>query len=169
MAARRSRTSVGGRASSGGSSYLRTLGLITYPLYLTHNVIGSAVIRLLIDAGLDAYQAVAAGLGLLALVCWFISAKVEPAIRGLLRELFSNIRRLPKLEPGIVRRALGRVTEFPAIVQFVKRQFGGHRSVHSHASLIDAPLFPRAHDLANSWETQLIPIPVHGKSRGRQA
>ncbi len=168
LAARRSRVS-GGEASPGGSSYLRTLGLITYPLYLTHNVIGSAVIRLLIDAGLDAYQAVAAGLGLLALVCWFISAKVEPAIRGLLRELFSNIRRLPKLEPGIVRRALGRVTEFPAIVQFVKRRFGGHRSVHSHASLIDAPLFPRAHDLANSWETQLIPIPVHGKSRGRQA
>jgi peptidoglycan/LPS O-acetylase OafA/YrhL len=78
---------------------LRTLGLITYPLYLTHNVIGSAIIRVLIDAGLDAYLAVGAGLSVLALVCWFISAKMEPAIRRLLREFFSDFERLPKTEP----------------------------------------------------------------------
>jgi len=167
LAARRSRTSPGGEASRAGSSYLRTLGLITYPLYLTHNVIGSAVIRLLIDAGLDAYQAVAAGLFMVALVCWFISAKIEPAIRSLLREAVADVRALPKLEPGIVRRAVGRMRKFPAIVQLAKRQFIGHRPVHNHAPLIDAPLFPRAHDLANGWETQLIPIPVQGKSRGR--
>ena len=77
---------------------LRTLGLITYPLYLTHNVIGSAIIRVLIDAGLDAYLAVGAGLSMLALVCWFISARIEPAIRSLLRHLLSNFELLPKTE-----------------------------------------------------------------------
>jgi peptidoglycan/LPS O-acetylase OafA/YrhL len=139
LAARRSRTSAGGETVSGGASYLRTLGLITYPLYLTHNVIGSAVIRCLVDAGLDAQQAVAAGLIMVALVCWFISAKVEPAIRSLLREAVANIGSLPKLEPAAIRRALAHVTALPGIVPFAKPRSGA----------------------------QLIPIPVHGKSGGR--
>src|ERR1700744_2878912 len=49
----------------------RTLGLITYPLYLTHNVIGTEIIRVLVDAGLDATSAVFVQLGMLVLVCWF--------------------------------------------------------------------------------------------------
>jgi peptidoglycan/LPS O-acetylase OafA/YrhL len=103
LAANRSRVSSGDASPDAAGHLrtrcLRTLGLITYPLYLTHNVIGSAIIRVLIDAGLDAYLAVGAGLGMLALVCWFISAKMEPAIRRLLREFFSNFERLPKTEP----------------------------------------------------------------------
>jgi peptidoglycan/LPS O-acetylase OafA/YrhL len=71
-------------------AYLRTLGLITYPLYLTHNIVGSAIIRVLIDAGLDDSLAVWAGLGMLVLVCWLICAKIEPAIRRLLRKIPSN-------------------------------------------------------------------------------
>ena len=102
VAANRSRRSTGTaspEASPEAPGYLRTLGLITYPLYLTHNVIGSAVIRVLIDAGLDASLAVWVGLGMLVLVCWLICAKMEPAIRRLLREIFSNFRLLPKAEP----------------------------------------------------------------------
>ena len=97
VAANRSRRSTG-TASPEAPGYLRTLGLITYPLYLTHNVIGSAVIRVLIDAGLDASLAVWVRLGMLVLVCWLICAKIEPAIRRLLREIFSNFRLLPKAE-----------------------------------------------------------------------
>jgi peptidoglycan/LPS O-acetylase OafA/YrhL len=74
-------------AGSMSAQYLRTLGLITYPLYLIHNVVGSAIIRLLVDAGLDQSVAVAAGLGLVVLISWFICAKVEPAIRGQLAKL----------------------------------------------------------------------------------
>jgi peptidoglycan/LPS O-acetylase OafA/YrhL len=174
--ARRSRTS-GDKAYQDGTSYwgtlnlrmpdLKTLGLITYPLYLTHNVIGSAIIRGLIDAGLNACLAVAVGLGMVALFCWFIAVKVEPAIRALLRELASNIQRLPKLEPGALRHALARVTDFPAIAQFVKQQSGRLEPVHSHLSGIDAPLFVRTHDLPNAWESQLIPIRVRGRAAGR--
>jgi peptidoglycan/LPS O-acetylase OafA/YrhL len=84
-----------GIASPEAPAYLRTLGLITYPLYLTHNVTGSAIIRVLTDAGLDASLAVWASLAMLVPVCWFICAKIEPAIRRLLSEILSNFR-LPK-------------------------------------------------------------------------
>jgi peptidoglycan/LPS O-acetylase OafA/YrhL len=92
--------------------YLRTLGLITYPLYLIHNVVGSAIIRVLVDAGLNDSLAVAVGLSLLVLVCWFICAKIEPAIRRQLGQVFSDVggfarteppSRLPNLSPGLRR------------------------------------------------------------------
>src|ERR1700754_1992734 len=69
-------------ASPDAPAYLRTLGLITYPLYLTHNILGTAIIRVLVDAGLDATSAVGVQLGILVLVCWFICANIEPAIRA---------------------------------------------------------------------------------------
>jgi peptidoglycan/LPS O-acetylase OafA/YrhL len=99
VAANRSRRSVAA-ASLEAPGYLRTLGLITYPLYLTHNVIGSAIIRVLIDAGLDESLAVGAALGMLVLVCWLICAKIEPAIRNLLRELLSSSGLLAKARPA---------------------------------------------------------------------
>jgi peptidoglycan/LPS O-acetylase OafA/YrhL len=49
VVANRSRRSTR-TASPDAAGYLRTLGLITYPLYLTHNVIGSAIIRVLVPA-----------------------------------------------------------------------------------------------------------------------
>ena len=63
VAANRSRRSSV-TASPDAAGYLRTLGLITYPLYLTHNVIGSAIVRVLVHAGLDASLAVWVGLGI---------------------------------------------------------------------------------------------------------
>ena len=98
FAANKSRQAAG-TASPESPAYLRTLGLITYPLYLTHNVTGTAIIRVLIDAGLDASLAVWASLAMLVLVCWFICAKIEPAIRRLLSEIFSNFKLRPKAAP----------------------------------------------------------------------
>jgi peptidoglycan/LPS O-acetylase OafA/YrhL len=89
-AANRSRRSTD-TVSPEAPAYLRTLGLITYPLYLTHNIVGSAIIRVLIDAGMDDSLAVWAGLGMPVLVCWLICAKLEPAIRRLVREIFSKL------------------------------------------------------------------------------
>jgi peptidoglycan/LPS O-acetylase OafA/YrhL len=80
------------------TSYLRTLGLITYPLYLTHNVIGTAIIRVLTDAGLDATWAVWAALGMLVLVCWLICAKIEPAIRQRVADIICGFGLFPTLE-----------------------------------------------------------------------
>jgi peptidoglycan/LPS O-acetylase OafA/YrhL len=78
------------------TDYLRTLGLITYPLYLTHNVIGAAMIHVLIDAGLDATLAVWVALSMLVLVCWFICAKIEPAVRHALTQAISYVGSLPR-------------------------------------------------------------------------
>jgi peptidoglycan/LPS O-acetylase OafA/YrhL len=103
VAANRSRRSTGvASAEPAGylrTDYLRTLGLITYPLYLTHNVIGSAMIHVLIDAGLDDTLAVWVALGMLVLVCWFICAKIEPAVRRALTQIISYFRSIPKTKP----------------------------------------------------------------------
>ena len=99
FAANKSRHAAG-TASPESPAYLRTLGLITYPLYLTHNVTGTAIIRVLTDAGLDASLAVWVSLALLVPVCWFICAKVEPAIRRLLGAVIANIRLRPQTAPA---------------------------------------------------------------------
>jgi peptidoglycan/LPS O-acetylase OafA/YrhL len=98
FAANKNRRSAG-TASPEAPAYWRTLGLITYPLYLIHNVTGTAIIRVLTDAGLDASLAVWASIAMLVLVCWFICAKIEPAIRRLLSEIFSNFKLRPKAAP----------------------------------------------------------------------
>jgi peptidoglycan/LPS O-acetylase OafA/YrhL len=100
VAANRSRRSTGA-ASPDAPSYLRTLGLITYPLYLIHNVVGSAIIRLLVDAGVNDALAVAMGLGLVVVICWFICAKIEPAIRAQMRQVFSDVGGFAKTETRV--------------------------------------------------------------------
>ena len=87
---------------------MRTLGLITYPLYLTHNIIGTAIIRVLIDAGLDATLAVWVALGMLVLVCWFICAKIEPAIRAAMTQAIAYFGQLPERLPASRRSAFSR-------------------------------------------------------------
>ena len=83
------------------TDYLRTLGLITYPLYLIHNVVGSAIIRVLVDAGLNDVLAVAVGLVIVVLVCWFICGKVEPAIRRQLKQVLADFGGLAKTAPRL--------------------------------------------------------------------
>ncbi len=78
----------------------RTLGLITYPLYLTHNVIGTQIIRVLVDAGLDATSAVWVQLGILTLICWFICTQIEPAIRTAMTQGIAYFGQLPEKLPA---------------------------------------------------------------------
>jgi peptidoglycan/LPS O-acetylase OafA/YrhL len=95
-------------ASREAPAYWRTLGLITYPLYLTHNVIGTEIVRVLVDAGLDATLAVWIALAMLVLVCWFICAKVEPAVRAAMRQTISYFGQLPERLPASRRPAFSR-------------------------------------------------------------
>lgn len=99
-------------------AWFRTLGLITYPLYLTHNVLGTAIIRALVDAGLDATSAVWVQLGILVLVCWFICTKIEPAIRGAMTQTIAYFGQLPERLPASRRprfsRGLGLRLPMPA-------------------------------------------------------
>jgi peptidoglycan/LPS O-acetylase OafA/YrhL len=99
-------------------AYFRTLGLITYPLYLTHNVIGTAIIRVLVNAGLDATSALWVELGILVLVCWSICTKIEPAIRGVMTQTIAYFGQLPERLPASKRprfsRGLGLRLPMPA-------------------------------------------------------
>jgi peptidoglycan/LPS O-acetylase OafA/YrhL len=95
-------------ASPEAPAYWRTLGLITYPLYLTHNVIGAGIIRVLVDAGLDATLALGLALAVLVLVCWFICAKIEPMVRAAMMQTISYFGRLPEKLPASRRRAFSR-------------------------------------------------------------
>jgi peptidoglycan/LPS O-acetylase OafA/YrhL len=94
--------------STAAPAYLRTLGLITYPLYLTHNIVGTAIIRVLVHAGLDATVAVWVQLVMLVLVCWFICAKVEPAIRGAMTQTIAYFGQLPEKLPASKRPRFSR-------------------------------------------------------------
>jgi peptidoglycan/LPS O-acetylase OafA/YrhL len=119
LAANRNRRSAG-IARPEAPAYLRTLGLITYPLYLTHNVIGAAIIRALVDAGLDATSALWIALGMLVLVCWFICAKIEPAVRSALIQTLARFGQLPKKRPASRRPALARGLRLPLPIALVR-------------------------------------------------
>jgi len=97
-----------GIASAEAPAYWRTLGLITYPFYLMHNVVGTAIIRTLVDAGLDATTAVWIQLGILVLVCWFICAKVEPVIRAAMTRTITYFGQLPERLPKSTRPRFSR-------------------------------------------------------------
>ena len=105
-------------ASPQAPAFFRALGLITYPLYLTHNVIGTEIIRVLVDAGLDATSAVWVALAMLVLVCWFICAKIEPAIRAAMTKTIAYFGQLPERLPASRRpkfsRGLGLRPPVPA-------------------------------------------------------
>ena len=96
IAANRSRRSIGPSISPRSAGVLRTLGLITFPLYLTHNIIGSAIVRALVGFGLDAVVAVWLALSIVVAFSWVICSKVEPAIRVLLKKLFLYFGAPPK-------------------------------------------------------------------------
>jgi peptidoglycan/LPS O-acetylase OafA/YrhL len=96
-------------------SYLRTLGLITFPLYLTHNVIGAGIIHALIDAGLSATAAVWVALAMLVLVCWFICATIEPAIRGAMTKTISYYGLFPDRMPASKRTLFARGMGLPPV------------------------------------------------------
>ena len=123
--ANRNRRAAGAASSAEAPAFLRTLGLITYPLYLTHNVIGTEVIRVLVDAGLDATSAVWVAIGILVLLCWFICAKIEPSIRAAMTRAIAYFGQLPERLPASKRpkfsRGLGLRLPIPAKVTAAAR------------------------------------------------
>jgi peptidoglycan/LPS O-acetylase OafA/YrhL len=102
-------------ASGEASSFLRTLGLITYPLYLIHNVIGAKVIHALINAGLNATAAVYVGLAVLLLLCWLICTAIEPAIRVAMMKTIAYFGLVPKTMPASRRTLFSRGLGLPPV------------------------------------------------------
>jgi peptidoglycan/LPS O-acetylase OafA/YrhL len=80
---------------------LQHVGKMTYPLYLTHAVVGSGLMRFLIGNGVNAWMALAIATVAMLAMASFVAQFVEPAIRRVLRVTLEHIetamRRTPVL------------------------------------------------------------------------
>ena len=70
----------------------RTIGLMTYPLYLLHQDLGAAMLAALVRAGLSITAAAAVALIALLALSWLIATAIEPAVRRPLAALLSRFR-----------------------------------------------------------------------------
>jgi peptidoglycan/LPS O-acetylase OafA/YrhL len=71
--------------SARGMKLLRYIGLVTYPFYLIHNLVGAGLSRLLIEAGLNRFLAVFLALSFLLSLCWLFCWGLEPVFKELLK------------------------------------------------------------------------------------
>lgn len=67
-----------------GGRRTRMIGLMTYPLYLIHNVAGAALLGILIRRNVDPYIAVLMVLAVAIVLSWIVSAYAEPQVRRVL-------------------------------------------------------------------------------------
>lgn len=88
---------------------LKRIGLMTYPLFLVHSVVGAALIRVLVHAGMNAWLALALVIAAMLALAYGISATVEVGIRRGMRGLLDAAERglkraLPSLDDLFVVR-----------------------------------------------------------------
>jgi len=71
---------------------LRRLGLMTYPLYLLHNVTGGALLGAFVEAGAPTGVALAGSVAVVLALSWWISKVPEPILQRSTRALFDALR-----------------------------------------------------------------------------
>ena len=71
---------------------LRRLGLMTYPLYLLHNVTGGALMGAFVDWGAPTATALGAAIAVVLALSWWISKVPEPALQKSTRALFDALQ-----------------------------------------------------------------------------
>jgi peptidoglycan/LPS O-acetylase OafA/YrhL len=80
---------------------LKNIGKMTYPLYLTHAVLGAGLIRVLAEAGVDPWLALASSaLAMLALSYW-VARFAEPELRRVLRTAWDRGEALLQRAPAL--------------------------------------------------------------------
>jgi peptidoglycan/LPS O-acetylase OafA/YrhL len=72
---------------------LRRLGLMTYPLYLLHNVTGGALMGSLAHNGLPAAAALWLAIAAVMALAWWVSRTPEPALQKLAKRCFTSMSR----------------------------------------------------------------------------
>jgi peptidoglycan/LPS O-acetylase OafA/YrhL len=70
---------------------LRRLGLVTYPLYLLHNVTGGAVLGALLGWGLGATDALLLTIVSIIGLSWWVSVTPEPALQKATRTTLTSL------------------------------------------------------------------------------
>lgn len=63
----------------------KNLGLVTYPLYLTHSVVGAFLIRVMVRSGVNPWIALTAAILAMLALAYEVSRYGEPAVRRILR------------------------------------------------------------------------------------
>lgn len=74
------------RFVAGGSGVVRTLGLMTFPLYLIHSLIGGAVMHIMVAIGSSGYLSLVAGLSVSLFLSWRL-VKIESVLTNFLKKL----------------------------------------------------------------------------------
>jgi peptidoglycan/LPS O-acetylase OafA/YrhL len=73
----------------------RVLGLMTYPFYLVHEILGGLVVFLMLRAGAPPLHAVAGAVALVGVFAYVVSNRIEPVFRREIVDLLERARRRP--------------------------------------------------------------------------
>ena len=76
---------------------IRAIGLMTYPLYLLHDVIGVGILKSLISRGASPYPALFAAMATMVAASFIVSSWAEPSLRKLLASVL--VRRSRDIPP----------------------------------------------------------------------
>lgn len=89
---------------------LRRLGLMTYPLYLLHNVTGAALMGAFVVWGASTAAALGAAVAIVMALSWWISKSLEPALQKSTRALFAALQARWQTSRGSAVRNAGGVS-----------------------------------------------------------
>jgi peptidoglycan/LPS O-acetylase OafA/YrhL len=70
---------------------IRMLGLMTYPLYLFHQTVGSAVVLTLHDRGMPRFLALFVAAAICLVISWIIARALEPGVKRHLQLTFAAL------------------------------------------------------------------------------
>jgi peptidoglycan/LPS O-acetylase OafA/YrhL len=79
---------------------IKILGLITYPLYLLHDIIGAALLKAAFQTGAPAVAALVIAITIILALSWLVTQYLEPPIRAFLQNvIFSAQSGAPRTVP----------------------------------------------------------------------
>ena len=70
---------------------IRTIGLMTYPLYLVHDIVGKSVVRVVLSTGINMWAALAFGALSMIFLSWVICKFCEPLVRKILAAFLDKV------------------------------------------------------------------------------
>jgi peptidoglycan/LPS O-acetylase OafA/YrhL len=74
------------------ATMIKILGLVTYPLYLLHDIIGAALLKTAASLGMPPIAALTLAVATVVALSWVVTQYLEPPIRTRLRDLLSGSR-----------------------------------------------------------------------------
>jgi peptidoglycan/LPS O-acetylase OafA/YrhL len=88
------------------AGHIRTIGLMTYPLYLVHDIVGKSVVRVVLSTGININKWAALAVGVLSMIflSWVICKFCEPLVRKILAAFFEKVAAQQLLVPSFKGR-----------------------------------------------------------------